>query len=243
MNCFLDPMDFRCTKDSRKGENKIQTLQTPPKHDDGQTSNLQLLQLVQENDSILHTPIEEMSIEEICSNETKQIVANMIYSIRPEQLKTAKAPLDDAGGMAANQWNIKKRIFLFCPYGSSGFIKVIFNPTYKPVMIAQQLGNHFGTASDQENMDVNVEACFSVPFAYGMVERYKAIEISYVDEQGVRHVNEQLSGGEARAWQHETDHLNGILYSNRRSGINKGPNCIELRRFQTKEEFDKYFPK
>ncbi|CAF4280516.1 unnamed protein product, partial [Adineta steineri] len=61
----------------------------------------QLLQLVAETDPILHSPIEEMSLTDISSDETKQIVANMVYSIRPQQLQRANAPYSKAAGMAA----------------------------------------------------------------------------------------------------------------------------------------------
>ena len=200
----------------------------------------QLLRLVAETDPILHSPIEEMSFADICSHETKQIVTNMIYSIRPKQLESVDAPYSRAAGMAANQWNINKRIFLFCPGGNDGEVKVIFNPTYKPVMLTQNSTGESQTATCDRFTNFYGESCFSVPHAYGVVERYTHIEISYVDDKGVQHTNERLSGWEARVWQHETDHLNGILYSNRQSGINNGPNCIELCRFQTKMEFEKH---
>ncbi|CAF1492706.1 unnamed protein product [Didymodactylos carnosus] len=164
----------------------------------------------------------------------------MIYSIHPKQLELAKAPYRKAAGMAANQWNINKRIFLFCPDGSDQEVKVIFNPTYKSRLLAQSHTSELKTIPSNHITDFNQEGCFSVPYAYGTVERYKHIEISYIDDKGIKRMNEQLSDWPARVWQHETDHLNGILYSNRQSGINNGPNCIELHRFQTKDEFEKY---
>ncbi|CAF1480172.1 unnamed protein product [Adineta ricciae] len=203
----------------------------------------QLLCLVTEADPILHNPIEEMSLEDIHSDETKQIVANMIYSIRPEQLKSANAPHNKAAGMAANQWNIRKRIFLFSPNGSDGTVKVVFNPTYKPMRQIQNTTDGSPSTPADEYTNFSNEGCFSVPHAYGIVERYTHIEVSYVDDQGVQHTNEQLSGWQARVWQHETDHLDGILYSNRQSGINNGPNCTALHRYQSKDELERNFPK
>ena len=167
----------------------------------------------------------------------------MIYSIRPEQLERANAPFNKAAGMAANQWNIKKRIFLYCPSGSDGEVKVIFNPTYKPIMPTQSPTDPSKSTEADQFTYLYREGCFSVPHAYGIVERYTSIEISYVDDKGMQHTNEQLSGWQARVWQHETDHLNGILYSNRPSGINHGPNCTEFYRFETKEELEKNYPK
>ena len=62
------------------------------KNQSSQQFTPQLLQLVDETNPILHSPIEDMSLTDISSNETKQIVANMIYSIQPEQLQNANAP-------------------------------------------------------------------------------------------------------------------------------------------------------
>ncbi|CAF1925467.1 unnamed protein product [Rotaria magnacalcarata] len=197
-----------------------------------------LLRLVTETDPILHNPIEEMPLADICSDETKQIVADMIYSIRPEQLQSANTSYNKAAGMAANQWNINKRIFLFCPGGSDGEVKVIFNPTYKPITLTDNLVHESKLATVNQFTNCARESCFSVPYAYGTVERYTHIEISYIDDKGKQHTNEKLSDWQARVWQHETDHLNGILYSNRQSGINNGPNCTELHRFQTKDELE-----
>ncbi|UJR16929.1 hypothetical protein I4U23_003827 [Adineta vaga] len=203
----------------------------------------QILMLAAEMDHILHHRIADMSLEEICSDETKQIVANMIYSIRPQQLESANAPYNKAAGMAANQWNINKRIFLFCPDGSDGDIKVIFNPTYKSIDPPQNATDDSNTKTSDQFTNFFREGCFSVWHAYGIVERYTHIEISYFDCKGIQHTNEKLSGWQARVWQHETDHLDGILYSNRQSGINYGPNCTEFRRFPSKTEFEEHLQK
>ncbi len=46
-------------------------------------------------------------------------------------------------------------------------------------------------------------------------ERYKEIKVSYYDETGHFHDNEVLTGFIAHVFQHETDHLNGILFVDR----------------------------
>ena len=113
--------------------------------------------------------------------------------------------------MTANQWNIRKRIFLFSPDGPDKQIKVIFNPTYKQITLSKKTSSDESkSTTDDEFVNIGRESCFSVPHAYGTVERYSSIEISYVDENGIEHKNEQLSEWNARVWQHETDHLNRI---------------------------------
>ena len=46
----------------------------------------------------------------------------------------------------------------------------------------------------------------------GLVPRYKKIEIDYFDEHGNQH-NEEVEGFIAHVMQHETDHLNGVLFT------------------------------
>ncbi|MAZ67487.1 peptide deformylase [bacterium] len=57
------------------------------------------------------------------------------------------------------------------------------------------------------------EGCLSIPGKYGTrVDRYDKITIRYFDEFGERH-ERGASGFLARVFQHEIDHLNGILYT------------------------------
>jgi peptide deformylase len=65
-----------------------------------------------------------------------QTIKDMCYSIAPEQIKQAKGAFESAAGMAANQWGIKKRIFIFTPEGSSKdkYLEVMLNPSYVPYM-------------------------------------------------------------------------------------------------------------
>ncbi len=55
------------------------------------------------------------------------------------------------------------------------------------------------------------EGCLSVRWKYGKVKRAERATIAAYDEQG-RHFNRGASGLLAQAFQHETDHLNGILF-------------------------------
>lgn len=65
-----------------------------------------------------------------------------------------------------------------------------------------------------EGMKVGREGCMSVPDFTGNVIRAEQISISYLDEAG----NQQsidARGYEARAIQHEIDHLDGMLFLDR----------------------------
>jgi len=63
-----------------------------------------------------------------------ETIEDMCYSILPQQLEEAKGAHKSAAGMAANQWGIKKRIFIFTPDGSQEGNKqeVMIKPSYLP---------------------------------------------------------------------------------------------------------------
>lgn len=58
------------------------------------------------------------------------------------------------------------------------------------------------------------EGCLSIPGLRGLVPRHKALKVKYTDISG-REVNTELTGFVARIFQHEYDHLNGILFLDR----------------------------
>ena len=162
------------------------------------------------------------------SAQDKQIIADMIYSIQPEQLDAAGAR-DRAVGMAANQWGIDKSIFLFCPSADTiNDLTVVINPSYEPVV------PHIAALAQQEQ---EWEGCFSVPLATGHIKRYTNIRVKYQNENG-EVVSAELSGWPARVWQHENDHLNGILYDDHVAG-----KCVEKKEFKSEEMRDEFYDK
>jgi peptide deformylase len=65
---------------------------------------------------------------------------------------------------------------------------------------------------DGELVEIN-EGCLSVPLR-GNVERHVNIRVRYLDRQGVEH-DEIKRGLTAATWQHECDHLDGVLFVDR----------------------------
>ena len=56
------------------------------------------------------------------------------------------------------------------------------------------------------------EGCLSVPGRRGDVLRWQDIDISYVSPATGRDTSETVTGFTAVIFQHETDHLDGVLY-------------------------------
>jgi peptide deformylase len=75
---------------------------------------------------------------------------------------------------------------------------IALNPNYYPIM--------------EEGMTLDFESCFSVPGMIGMVRRFNAINFSYQNEDGFL-ITGQYRGFLARIFQHEVDHLKGILFT------------------------------
>lgn len=65
-----------------------------------------------------------------------------------------------------------------------------------------------------DGMAVGREGCMSVPDYTGNVIRAERIRLQALDEQGVLQTY-TMSGYEARAVQHEVDHLDGLLFLDR----------------------------
>jgi peptide deformylase len=78
-----------------------------------------------------------------------------------------------------------------------------------PVIVSQ---NEPDMRRDQKND--SLEGCLSIPNIWGHVHRSDSLVLTYQDETGQSHT-EQFDGFEATIVQHETDHVNGILYTRR----------------------------
>jgi len=69
----------------------------------------------------------------------------------------------------------------------------------------------------EENME---EGCLSIPGIHEKVPRKNRIRIQYLDENLQPH-DEVYEGYKARVIQHEIDHLDGIMFTDKISGIRK----------------------
>lgn len=65
-----------------------------------------------------------------------------------------------------------------------------------------------------DEMEKGWEGCLSVPDVRGLVPRYREIEVEYRDRAG-KLQQQILTDFAARIFQHELDHLNGILFIDR----------------------------
>ena len=87
---------------------------------------------------------------------------------------------------------------------------------------------------------VGWEGCLSIPAGFGQVERWQDIDIEYdseVDSKIVRK-SENIKGFTAVIFQHETDHLNGILFIDKKTD-DPLMTAEEYREMRMKEKAEK----
>lgn len=101
-----------------------------------------------------------------------------------------------AVGLAANQVGITKRIIVWVLPGQR--MGYAINPVFIP---------DIGTAIRK-----GTEGCLSLPGQQGRVERFHAGTLRYFTTNGDYYA-ERAEGLLPRVWQHEIDHLNGILFT------------------------------
>jgi peptide deformylase len=81
------------------------------------------------------------------------------------------------------------------------------------------------------------EGCLSVPDIRGRVPRAESIRVSAYDRTG-RRIQIEASGLPSRVIQHETDHLDGVLFFDRMTSFESLTYMDEYRRFWTKDDDD-----
>ena len=163
-------------------------------------------------DPVLRERTRELSPDEIASPEIQTLIDDLIETKRAT----------NGAGIAANQVGEAVRVAIVeveegnprYPYKPPEPLTVMINPVLEP------LGD--------ETMEIN-EGCLSVPDLRGNLPRHLAVRVRYLDREGAEH-DEVKRGLTAGTFQHEVDHLDGVLFVDR----------ADPRTFATWEEFDRH---
>jgi peptide deformylase len=86
-----------------------------------------------------------------------------------------------------------------------------------------------------ETTEEGWEGCLSIPDIRGMVPRYTDITMKALDRHG-KAMELRLRGFPARVAQHETDHLDGVLFFDRMKSMQSLTFLEEFSRFQSRED-------
>lgn len=153
-------------------------------------------EILQIGHPVLAARAEEVPVDEIATPEVQAWIDDMIDTLRDA----------NGAGIAANQIGIPHRMFVIeiddnprYPYKPKVPLTVVINPTLKFL---------------SDETFVSNEGCLSVPQIRGDVDRHLELAVTYYDRQGVYH-EKQVCGYTACTWQHEYDHLDGVLFPHR----------------------------
>ncbi len=170
-------------------------------------------EIVTVGDPVLRERAREVSAEELGSVEVQQLIDDLIDTKRAA----------NGAGIAANQIGETLRVAIVeveagnprYPYKPPVPLTVIVNPVLEPV--------------GEETVEID-EGCLSVPGLRGTVPRFEAVRVRYLDRDGREH-DEVRRGLTAGTFQHEVDHLDGVLFLDR---------VRDPSTFATWEQFDRH---
>jgi peptide deformylase len=164
-------------------------------------------------DPLLRKRARAVTREQLRSAPVQQLIDDLVATMRDAR----------GAGLAANQVGALRRIAVVevrpdnprYPYKPPIPLTVMINPVVEPL--------------DGETVEIN-EGCLSVPNLRGTVDRHLTVRVRYLDRDG----NERADlrrGLSAGTFQHEVDHLDGILFLDR---------VRDPRTFTTWDQFDRH---
>ena len=154
-------------------------------------------EIVEVGHPVLRECAREVSEEELRSDEVQRLIDDMVETMRAA----------DGAGLAANQVAETLRIAVVevrpgnprYPYKPPVPLTVVVNPVIEPL---------------DDEIERIIEGCLSVPNLRGEVPRHMGIRLRYTDRDGEEH-EEVRRGLTAGTFQHELDHLDGVLFLDR----------------------------
>jgi peptide deformylase len=150
--------------------------------------------IVQKDDPVLRQIAKEVPVSDILTPKIQKILSDM---------KNALASQDDGVAIAAPQIAVPLRIFVVSGKATDISKRTKGNPdeVYINPIITK-------ISKDRKLVD---EGCLSVRYLYGKTKRSTRATVEAYNENGEK-FSRGASGLIAQIFQHETDHLNGILF-------------------------------
>jgi len=146
--------------------------------------------IVQQDNDVLRKIAEPITVSDIPKPETQKMIADMFQSLQSQK---------DGVALAGPQISYSKRIFIISPHilEADVLIPLVY---INPEIIKK--------SKDKKNME---EGCLSCRWWYGKTKRSTRVTVRAFDEHGKEFTIEG-TGLIAQIFQHEIDHLNGILF-------------------------------
>ena len=147
--------------------------------------------------AVLRAQSSDLSDRSLRSKDFQMLAAKM--------LRTVTDPSQDGVGIAAPQVGINRRIVAVQRFDKSGEPFEVYPNIHIDTMMGPRV--------------CGPEGCLSVPDRRGIVPRYREIVISWKDPATLQGMRDTVRGFTAVIFQHECDHLDGILYTDRADSV------------------------
>lgn len=125
-------------------------------------------------------------------------------NLAERMIETVTDSMQDGVGMAAPQIGLSRRLVAVMRYDKEGI----------PFEIYPNIRIECFSSEKQ----TGPEGCLSVPGKSGNVERSEWVVISYTDPLSLEIVRDPVEGYADVIFQHEADHLDGVLFTDRMNG-------------------------
>ncbi len=162
--------------------------------------------IIQKENSILRKVAKEVSIQDIKSEEIRNII---------EKLKRVISENEEAVAAAAPQIGKSLRIFVVTEYILSLHTEEDKKENYGYLIF---INPKIIKKSREQKM--LTEGCLSVTNIYGTIKRFEKVKVEAYDENGKKFTR-GASGLFAQVIQHETDHLDGSLFIDKAIALQK----------------------
>ena len=158
---------------------------------DAERETMRVLTIDDRQDSlVLRTKCRDLGPGELASDEYSRLAAKMVA--------TVTSPEQDGVGIAGPQVGILRRVVAVMRYDKDDEpFEVYPNARITAVRGEKELGP---------------EGCLSIPGRRGDVPRYQDIDVTYTSIKTMKDTTETVKGYTAVIFQHECDHLDGVLY-------------------------------
>lgn len=158
----------------------------------GSGETMRVLRITDKDDSlVLRTECRNIPREELKREEYLLLAQKMIA--------TVTSPEEDGVGIAGPQVGISRLVVAVQRFDKEGFPFEV----YPNIRISALRGEK----------EIGPEGCLSIPDRRGNVARYRDIDILYTSPRTLQDTTESIKGFTAVIFQHECDHLDGILYT------------------------------
>lgn len=171
-----------------------------------------MINIVQKNDPVLRGKAKEVEIKDITSPAIQKIIANM---------KEALESQADGVAIAAPQIGVPLRIFIVSRRAEIIMKELETEPEKELAKITDTVYINPQIKKTSRKKVPLDEGCLSVRYLYGKVKRAEKVTVEAYNEKGEK-FTKGGSGLLAQIFQHETDHLDGVLF------IDKAENVVEV---------------